>query len=132
MEKAYTPITAKYHCTDSVSIHDQNTLAALGHPKITLPFTDATYILQFDGQINAGFDLTGIVPTLEGSTVVITLPEPTEISHETSDVQLVYEKENIANPLKAGEESEWIAEQKSAMLDRAVSLGLYDEAKTNA
>jgi len=58
---------------------------------------------------------------------------PAEIlSHETSDVKCVYEQRNIANPLKAGEESSWIESQKASMVDRAKSLGLYEEAQRNA
>lgn len=132
MEKNGELSTAKYLYTSSVSVTDQNTVEVFG-TEVTLPFTDATYIFEFDGTIKAGYDLQDVRPFVEnGSTIVIELPPAEILSHETSDVTCVYEQQNIANPLKAGEESQWIESQKAAMAERAESLGLYDEAQQNA
>lgn len=133
MEENNELSTASYLYTSSVSVTDQNTLAALGLDDVVLPWTDATYILEFDGEIKAGYDLRDVVPYREGEdTVVIELPEPEVLSHETGDVAVVYEQQNIANPLRAGEESSWIEGQKAEMEERAISLGLYEEAERNA
>lgn len=132
MEKNNELSTAQYLYTSSVSVTDQNTAEVFG-TEVVLPFTDATYIFEFDGTIKAGYDLQGVKPHLEGDdTVVIELPPAEILSHETGDVTCVYEQQNIANPLKAGEESQWIEAQKTAMVERAESLGLYDEAEQNA
>lgn len=132
MEKNNELSTAQYLYTSSVSVTDQNTAEVFG-TEVVLPFTDATYIFEFDGTIKAGYDLQGVKPHLEGDdTVVIELPPAEILSHETGDVTCVYEQQNIANPLKAGEESQWIEAQKAAMVERAESLGLYDEAEQNA
>lgn len=132
MEKNNELSTAQYLYTSSVSVTDQNTAEVFG-TEVVLPFTDATYIFEFDGTIKAGYDLQGVKPHLEGDgTVVIELPPAEILSHETGDVTCVYEQQNIANPLKAGEESQWIEAQKDAMVERAESLGLYDEAEQNA
>lgn len=133
MEKNNELSTAKYIYTSSVSVTDQNTLAALGFEDIVLPWTKATYILEFDGEIKAGYKLDKATVTKEGDdTVVVTLPPVEILSHETGDVGVTYEQQNIANPLKAGEESTWIEGQKGAMVERAKSLGLYKEAERNA
>lgn len=132
MEKNSELSTAKYLYTSSVSVTDQNTAEVFG-TEVTLPFTDATYIFEFDGTVKAGYNLQDVRPFVEnGDTVVIELPPAEILSHETSDVTCVYEQQNIANPLKAGEESQWIESQKAAMVERAESLGLYDEARQNA
>lgn len=132
MEKNNELSTAQYLYTSSVSVTDQNTAEVFG-TEVVLPFTDATYIFEFDGTIKAGYDLQGVKPHLEGDDkVVIELPPAEILSHETGDVTCVYEQQNIANPLKAGEESQWIEAQKTAMVERAESLGLYDEAEQNA
>ena len=132
MEKNSELSTAKYLYTSSVSVTDQNTVEVFG-TEVTLPFTDATYIFEFDGTIKAGYNLQDVRPFVENDdTVVIELPPAEILSHETSDVSCVYEQQNIANPLKAGEESQWIESQKAAMVERAESLGLYDEAQQNA
>lgn len=132
MEKNSELSTAKYLYTSSVSVTDQNTVDVFG-TEATLPFTDATYIFEFDGTIKAGYNIQDVKPYIEnGSTVIIELPSPEILSHETSDVTCVYEQQNIANPLKAGEESKWIESQKAAMAERAESLGLYNEAQQNA
>ena len=132
MEKNNELSTAQYLYTSSVSVTDQNTAEVFG-TEVVLPFTDATYIFEFDGTIKAGYDLQGVRPYVEGDdTVVIELPPAEILSHETGDVTCVYEQQNIANPLKAGEESQWIEAQKASMVERAESLGLYDEAEQNA
>lgn len=125
--------TAKYLYTDSIAITDQNDLSVLGHPEIKLPFTDATYVLQFDGAIKAGYDLRDVTPEpRDDSTVVIKLPPAEVLSHETGNVEVVHDQQNIMNPLKAGEESNWIQGKKEEMEDRAERLGLFDEARQNA
>ncbi|CDD43544.1 putative uncharacterized protein [Collinsella sp. CAG:398] len=132
MEKNSELSTAKYLYTSSVSVTDQNTMEVFG-VEVVLPFTDATYIFEFDGEIKAGYKLENVKPFIEnGNTVVIELPPAEILSHETSDVTCMYEQQNIANPLKAGEESKWIEGQKTAMAERAESLGLYNEAQQNA
>lgn len=132
MQKNSELSTAKYLYTSSVSVTDQNTMEVFG-VEVVLPFTDATYIFEFDGEIKAGYHLEDVKPFVEdGNTVVIELPPVDILSHETNDVTCMYEQQNIANPLKAGEESKWIESQKAAMVDRAKSLGLYDEAQQNA
>lgn len=132
MEKNSELSTAKYLYTSSVSVTDQNTTEVFG-TEVTLPFTDATYIFEFDGTIKAGYNIKDVKPDVEnGNTIVIELPPAEILSHETSDVKCVYEQRNIANPLKAGEESSWIESQKASMVDRAKSLGLYEEAQRNA
>lgn len=132
MEKNSELSTAKYLYTSSVSVTDQNTVEVF-ETEVALPLTDATYIFEFDGTIKAGYDIQDVKPFLENeNTVVIELPPAKILSHETSDVECVLEQRNIANPLKAGEESKWIEDQKAAMVERAESLGLYDEAQQNA
>lgn len=125
--------TAKYLYTDSIVITDQNDLSALGHPEIKLPFTNATYVLQFDGIIKAGYDLRDVISKQKDNrTVVLKLPPAKILSHETGDVEVAHDQQNIMNPLKAGEESNWIEGKKENMEARAVSLGLYDETQQNA
>lgn len=125
--------TAKYLYTNSITVTDQNDLSAIGLGGVTLPFTDATYVLQYDGEISAGFKLDQADVYMEGdNTVVISLPPVEVLSHSTGEVELVYERQNMANPLHAGEESSWIEDQKTPIEDRARSLGLYDDARKNA
>lgn len=125
--------TARYLYTNSITVTDQNDLSAIGLSGVVLPFTDATYVLQYDGEISAGFKLDQADVYMEGdNTVVVSLPPVEILSHSTGEVELVYERQNIANPLHAGEESSWIEDQKTPMEDRARSLGLYDDARENA
>lgn len=128
--------TASYQYTDMVTTEDINNLSAIGLPNIDVPFSKATYVLQFDGTIKAGFDLNQATVTTEGmpgyETVVVTLPQPQILSHETGGVSCVYKNESILNPLHAGEESTWLDEQKQTMEQRATDAGLFEEAKTNA
>ncbi|MBR1828329.1 MAG: DUF4230 domain-containing protein [Atopobiaceae bacterium] len=133
MQKNNELSTAKYLYTASASVSDINDLSILGHPDIKVPFTDATYVFQFDGVIKVGFDLSKASVDLKGdNTVVVKLPAPMILSHETGDVQPIFEHQNFLNPLHVTEESDWIGEQKDAMEKRAEDLGIYDEARENA
>lgn len=136
MEKNAELSTAQYLYTDMVAVDDVSNLSEIGLPNVDLPFTKATYILQFDGTIKAGFDLTQAQVTTEGApgyeTVVVTLPQPQILSHETGDVSCIHEEQNILNPLHAGQESSWLDDRKQEMEQRAVDAGIYDEAKENA
>ena len=133
MKKSSELSTAKYLYTASSSVSDINDLGFIGHPELKVPFTDATYIFEFDGTIKAGFDLNkASVKLKDDNTVVVTLPSPKILSHETGEVRTIHERQNIFNHLHLGEETEWVSEQKKIMEKRASDLGLFDEARTNA
>lgn len=125
--------TAKYLYTASFSVTDQNILDISEDQSIVLPFTQSYYIYEFDGVIKAGYDLSDVRPVQEGEdTVVVTLPAAKILSHDDDNLRVTYENQSVANPLHAGEESDWVDEQKAKMQERAESLGLYDEARENA
>jgi hypothetical protein len=136
MEKNSELSTAQYHYTDSTVISDQNDLSAIGLSDVNLPFTEATYVIQFNGTIKAGFDLSKAQVTKGGlpgyETIVVTLPAPQILSHEIGDVNCIYEDGNIMNPLHAGEESSWLDAQKQTMEEHADADGLYNQAKQYA
>ena len=133
MDKNNELSTATYLYTDSMSVTDQNTLDKFNLPDVVMPLTQAAYILEFDGTVKAGYDLNNADVKLEGDKkIVVILPPAKVLSHETSDVKLVWEMQNICNPLHASEESGWINEEKAEMESRAISLGLFDEAEQNA
>ena len=133
MKKSSELSTAKYLYTSSSAVSDINDLGFIGHPEIKVPLTDATYIFEFDGAIKAGFDLSkASIKLKDNSTVVVTLPAPKILSHETGEIRTILEKQNFFNHLELGEETAWISEQKKAMEKRASDLGLFDEARTNA
>ena len=133
MEKNNELSTAKYLYTASVVVKDQNTLASIGFKDIVIPFSDAIYITEFDGTIKAGYNLDDASVEMEGGdTVVISLPPAKILSHETGQVRLVHEQQNILNPMHASQESEWLEEQKVEMEKRAEELGLFEEAQQNA
>ena len=136
MERNNELSTAEYLYTAAVPVSDQNVLdlsdAGLG--EVTMPFTESTYIFQFDGTIKAGFDLSEAEFSLEdsGNTIVVTLGEPKVLSHETGEVSTTWERQSVCNPLHAGEESSWIRSQKKEMEMRAQNQGLFDEAREYA
>lgn len=100
MEENREHSTEKYLYANSITIKDSNDFGALGFDDVTVPFTEARHTLQYDGTIKAGFDLTQAdVETDDATnTVIVTLPQPQILSHETENVELVDEQQNIANP----------------------------------
>lgn len=132
LEKNNELSTAQYLYTDTVAVVDTNTLSLLGLQDVVMPFSGSTYILTFDGTIKAGFNLSEATVNQDGSTVTVTLPAPTILSHETGDVTVQFEQQSILNPLHIGEESSWISERKAEMEARAIQVGLLEEAQKNA
>lgn len=135
LEKNNELSTATYLYTATGAIKDNNTftLEALGISDAILPFTEATYVYQFNGTIKAGYDLSQInIQSTDENEVKITLPSAQVISHETDGVESIHEQLNILNPLHSGEETAWVEEQKEEMEQRAIGLGLLTEAQTNA
>jgi len=45
---------------------------------------------------------------------------------------MAYERQSISNPLHIGEESSWVTQKNSEMEQRAIDLGLYDDAQSSA
>ena len=99
-----------------------------------VPFTTKSFILTYDGTIKAGVDLDSAEVDIHGSSVTVVLPEAQILSHEIDEdsVEVFDEKTSIFNPFTVEDFTSFQADQKAAMEERALSLGLLEEARRKA
>ena len=101
---------------------------------VKVPFTTKSFILTYDGTIQAGVDLDGAAVDISGTTFTVTLPEARILSHEIDEgsVEVFDEKTSIFNPFTVEDFTSFQADQKAAMEERALSRGLLEEARSKA
>ncbi|MFR7990967.1 MAG: DUF4230 domain-containing protein [Anaerovoracaceae bacterium] len=101
---------------------------------VKLPFTTKSFIITYDGEINAGVDLSKAEVSVRGTRVNITLPEAEILSHQIDEdsIEVFDETTSIFNPLKVEDYQAFNKDQKKKMEEKAESKGLLTEAKAKA
>lgn len=101
---------------------------------ITVPFTTKGFIITYDGEINAGIDLTQAQIEVTGKKIHIKLPEAEILSHEIDEesLEVFDETTSIFNPLKIKDYSNFNKDQKKAMEAKAKEKGILTQAKEKA
>jgi|GEM_PF-672839 len=121
--------TAKYVYTNAVK--EKNAKTIFGKK---VPFTDNTIIVKYDGVLRAGVNLENTDVDVKGTTISITLPEAEIFSNEIdhNSFQYLEKKNNVFNPFDPEDVTDFEAEQKEAMINKAKDQGLLEEAEENA
>ena len=103
---------------------------------VTVPFTQSNYIYSYDGIIKVGYDFEAISVATDETEKKITvhMPEPIVISNDVIEDSLkVYiESRSIYTPLKLEQINSSQKELKEEVLNKAISNGIFDQARTNA
>lgn len=101
-----------------------------------VPFTTKSFIVSYDGVIQAGVDLGAAKVEIgaAGRSVTVTLPESKILSHEILEdsIQVFDESRNLFNPISIEDYTGFTADQKAAMAQRAVDQGLLTGANEKA
>lgn len=99
-----------------------------------VPFTTKKFILTYDGVIKAGIDLSQVKVTVTEEKVRVRLPEAKILSHEidADSVQIFDEKTSVFNPFTVEDFTDFQAEQKRVMEEKALAKGLLEDAKGKA
>lgn len=104
--------------------------------EVDVPFTAKSFLLSYDGRIQAGVRLSAVqVDISDGArTVTVTLPPAEIISHEIYEdsIRVFNEKDGIFNRITVENYADFISGQKDVMERRAVGLGLLTSADQNA
>ena len=121
--------TVEYHYTNMAKF--ENSLELYGW---TVPLTQSSFVLSYDGVIKAGVDLSSVRVTQSGTTFTITLTKPAILSHEIDEdsVTVFDELSNIFNPISVSDYAAFSAQQKKAVEAGAVGKGLITSAQQNA
>ena len=126
-------ITAEYYFTDLVSY---SSVLKLLKTDLSLPFTESSYLVSYDGVVNAGIDLTDARVEKDDARrrVTVRLPAATI---RTTDIDLDSftlheEKTGLGNQLSVRDFNASLQELERSAEQKAVERGLLDKAEQNA
>lgn len=119
--------TAKYAYTNVEHFENARQFPIVG---FDIPLTTKSFNLEYSGEIKAFFDMSKTEVKVSESKVVVTLPE-ISISHSIES-EAKEEHSSIFNPINLKDQTDLAKDLKGIMLDRAMQLGIMDEARKNA
>ncbi|MBP3853923.1 MAG: DUF4230 domain-containing protein [Erysipelotrichaceae bacterium] len=122
-------ITTKYHYS-RVGKYD-NSLELNGW---TVPLTNKNFILQFQGEIQAGIDVKDVQIKIDGKEIRVNLPEVKVLNHvlDENSIQVYDEANNLFNPIRVDDYKTFAVQQKKVALKEAKDKGLMEEAEKQA
>lgn len=125
LEDAKELTTLKYHYTNMGQFQNQSDFYGW-----KVPFTTKSFIVSYDGVINAGVDLKDARINVTGKRIQITLPRSKILSHEIYEdsLQVFLEKDSIFNPIKISDYNDFSMDQKKVVEEKAIEKGLLAEA----
>lgn len=101
-----------------------------------IPFTTASFIYSYDGNIMAGIDFEEIQidKNDEEKIITVSLPDAEIISSDVDQdsFKLYDESNNIFNPISISDVADSFADLKKSEEEKAVEEGLLDKARKNA
>ncbi|WP_300410923.1 DUF4230 domain-containing protein [Lagierella sp.] len=125
LEEAKELTTLKYHYTNMGQFENQNDFYGW-----KVPFTTKSFIVSYDGIINAGVDLKDANVEIKDKKIEINLSNSKILSHEIDEnsLQIFLEKDSIFNPLKIEDYNTFSKDQKETVEKKAIKKGLLAEA----
>lgn len=102
----------------------------------TLPFSDTSILVTYDGEVKAGIDFSAIQVDVneDTRTITVTLPHSkvvnNNIPQETINVLEV--KNNLFNEVTFDDYNAFISAEKPIMQEKAIEMGLLDDADREA
>lgn len=124
-------VTMTYHYTNASAFENQRDFN--GFP---LPFTNKSFILMYDGEIDAGIDMTQVSVVVNEMTqeIVVDLPEAEIFNHEinSASVEVYDESDTIFNQIQVEDYTNFFEEQKEEVETDALERGLITEAQTKS
>lgn len=125
LEDAKELTTLKYHYTNMGQFQNQSDFYGW-----KVPFTTKSFIVSYDGLINAGVDLMGAMVKVTGKKIQIMIPHAKILSHEIYEdsLQVFLEKDSIFNPIKISDYNDFSMDQKQVVEEKAIDKGLLTEA----
>ncbi len=124
-------VTMTYHYTNASAFENQRDFN--GFP---LPFTNKSFILMYDGEIDAGIDMTQVSVVVNEMTqeIVVDLPEAEIFNHEinSASVEVYDESDTIFNQIQVEDYTTFFEEQKEEVESDAIERGLITEAQAKS
>lgn len=125
LEDAKELTTLKYHYTNMGEFQNQSDFYGW-----KVPFTTKSFIVSYDGLINAGVDLQEATVNVTDKKIQIKIPHAKILSHEIYEdsLQVFLEKDSIFNPIKISDYNDFSMDQKKVVEEKAIEKGLLAEA----
>lgn len=125
-------VTQRYIYTNAARREDSKTWLM----DWTLPFSDSSLLVTYDGEIKAGIDLGAIRVDVDESKreITVTLP-PSRVTDNTipqESINVLVAKDGLFNKITLEDYNRFIAAEKPSMEERAVEMGLLSEADREA
>lgn len=134
--------TMEYLFTDAAKFTDNKQVEDLNIPltdKIkdwTVPLTEKSFTVKWDGKIKAGVNVKKITVAVDENAkkLSVTLPKAEILSYEVDDdsVEVLDETDNKFNPITVADKVKFDAETKEAMIERAIENGILEKAQKSA
>lgn len=98
-----------------------------------VPLTKKTFLLQFNGEIQAGIDLSKIKVNVSDHQIIINTPNIRILSNtiDESSIQIYDEDNNLFNPIKVSDYKTFAVQQKKIVLKEAKQKGLIKKASAS-
>lgn len=126
-------ITAEYYFTDLVSFSSVKTFLKTD---FVLPFTESSYMVRYDGVVNAGIDLSAarVEKDEERKLIVVHLPKASihTTSIDLDSFELIEEKSGLGNPLSVQDFNASLQALEASAERKAAERGLLEKAEKNA
>ena len=102
----------------------------------TLPFSNTSLLVTYDGEIKAGIDFSEIEVevTEDTRTITVTLPSSKVLNNNIPQetIQVLEVRNNLFNEITFDDYNEFIGAEKPVMQEKAIEMGLLDDADREA
>lgn len=102
----------------------------------TVPFSDSSLLVTYDGTIKAGINLSEIKFAVNDSSraITVTLPKSKVLDHNIPQetINVLEVKDGLFNPVTFDDYNKFIAEEKKVMEQKAIGIGILTEADKEA
>ncbi|MEG0309072.1 MAG: DUF4230 domain-containing protein [Clostridium sp.] len=116
--------TSRYDYSNVISIKN-----SLSFKDYTIPFTEKSFVIKYNGFITAGLDLSAATFSIDKDILTITIPPCTILTHTVNEdeVFIFDEKTSIFNELSIDDMLSEIVAEKTKTEDKVIDEGFLDQ-----
>jgi hypothetical protein len=116
--------TSRYDYSNVLSIKN-----SLSFKDITIPFTEKSFVIKYNGYISAGLDLSTATFSIDKNILTITIPPCSILTHNVNEdeVFIFDEQTSIFNKLSMDDMLSEIVADKAITEERVIKDGFLDE-----
>lgn len=99
-----------------------------------VPLTAKSFIITYDGVMKMGIKGESIKIDVDKDKIIVSMPDAEILSHEIKEdsVELFDQSKNIFNPILVTDYTNFAADRKEDMVQKAIDNGLLEDAQERA